>query len=387
MAASLVGVFCVWDALISKSASLGQMFPSAAIKQIAFVAIGAVLGIAISRVPRDLWRRLAWPAFVLSVASLVAVMMFGQDNNGSQRWLVLGPIQLQTSEFVKLGAVVFLAGVLAFRKPIPKPSRVPKTLPEKIDMVYLPRAKSYIPVFLALGLVVLIERQPDLGTAAVILVFLVSMLLAAGVHMKRILGLIGLMGVGVLGMVVLEPYRIKRFMAVLHMDDPAYSATNYQAQMSIEAFQRGGLFGVGIGEGQVKDTMPVIESDFIMALIGEEFGLFGAFLILALVGAVAFRILFLARGLPMHPRLILVGAATWIGVQAGTNVMMATGVFPTIGLPMPFISLGGSSLIALWLMVGVCQSCLVKQPKKQKEVSNEASSSRRRNRRSYLPSS
>jgi cell division protein FtsW (lipid II flippase) len=166
---------------------------------------------------------------------------------------------------------------------------------------------------------------------------------------------------------------------------PASSAAKDHVTLAQESISRGGLTGVGIGQGRATSKVPVVESDYITALVSEELGLIGILALFALIAAIPIRLLILAWAQPMYTRLILVGTAAWIAVQASVNLMMANGTLWPMGLPMPFVSQGGSSLVALWVMIGICQGSMI-HSKNKKEVPSEASSSRRRNRRTHLSS-
>ena len=148
----------------------------------------------------------------------------------------------------------------------------------------------------------------------------------------------------------------------------------------------GGLFGVGIGNGRAKHILPATTTDFIMATIGEEVGLVGSLFVLSIIGAIVWRLKWLAsRATDRFASLVLFGTAAWIGIQACVNVMMANGFLPAIGIPLPFISSGGSSLVALWMALGLCQSVLAPQPEPVvEEEARETDRNRRRHGRARL---
>src|SRR5262249_19776069 len=139
--------------------------------------------------------------------------------------------------------------------------------------------------------------------------------------------------------------------------------SGYQTTQSEAAMARGGLFGVGLGEGRAKHTLPAPTTDFIMTTVAEETGLVGALIRARPAGGISGRLMWLGRGTSdRFGKLVLGGTAGWIGVQACTNIAMANGFAPPIGVPMPFVSAGGSSLIALWMAVGACQSVIKEDP-------------------------
>lgn len=180
-------------------------------------------------------------------------------------------------------------------------------------------------------------------------------------------GLVTVLAVGFI--VAKEPYRIERFEHHwTRWTDKNVDDTGYQTVQSELAMAAGGFAGVGIGAGRAKHIMPAATTDFVMATVGEEFGFIGSLTIIGLLGALCFRLVALARKTKDEfAMLVLYGVSSWIGVQGAVNVMMANGLLPAIGIPLPFISTGGSSLVALWMAIGLTQAVLVRQPVK-KEV-------------------
>jgi cell division protein FtsW len=207
------------------------------------------------------------------------------------------------------------------------------------------------------------------------------MLVLGGVSRGSLLTLVslGVLAVGLL--VVLEPYRMER---ILHHGD-RWSAENiegigYQTTQSEAAMASGGVFGVGLGEGRAKHTLPAPTTDFVMATVAEEAGLVGALTVTVLMGGIVWRMMVLARRTDdRFGKLVIGGVATWVGVQACTNVMMTNGFVPPIGVPMPFVSAGGSSLMALWMALGACQSVL--RQGRQEEAESASGRDRRWHRR------
>jgi cell division protein FtsW len=161
----------------------------------------------------------------------------------------------------------------------------------------------------------------------------------------------------------------------------------YQTVVSETALARGGLFGVGIGNGIAKHKLPAPTTDFVLATVGEEFGLLGVLVVVGLLAVVTWRLFWLAARAPdTFSRLALVGMAVWIGIQTCTSVTMVNGTLPPIGIPLPFVSYGGSSLLALWMGVGISMS-VARQQSQKKEVESPASGSYGwRDRRPRVPS-
>jgi cell division protein FtsW len=265
---------------------------------------------------------------------------------------------------------------MAAHSPWEPPRKAFKNFGERLDRVWVPKIKRGLPFFLVLALAVAVERQPDLATAAMIVACGVAVIIVAGVTRKSLvlLGLAAFLGVGFA--IVEQPYRLERFR--VHAE--RWESQNrldggYQTVVSETAMARGGVFGVGIGNGIAKKRLPAPTTDFVLATVAEEFGLVGALFVIGLLAAVTWRLFWLgARAPDNFGRLALTGMSVWVGVQTCTSVMMVNGSLPPIGIPLPFVSYGGSSLIALWMGVGLAMSVAgVKNP--TKEVERPASGS------------
>jgi cell division protein FtsW len=262
--------------------------------------------------------------------------------------------------------VIFLAGVFATRKPLPKLKQFDPGL--WMDKISWRWALRVLPLFVMAVAIYSIEKEPDLGTAAVIAVVMGIMFLVGGVSIRSLVVLGVLAGVGGSYMVQSQGYRMERVLnheqrwAPENVDDLTYQTV--QAELAMAS---GGWFGVGVGNGKAKHVLPATTTDFVMATVAEEFGLVGAVFVLGVLGAFVARLVFLAYRAPSQfGTLYLMGFASWICVQSTVNVAMANAAIPAIGIPLPFISSGGSSLFALWLAVGCAQ--MVLRPAAQKAV-------------------
>ncbi len=385
---SLAGLVAIWNAGYARSE--GSVFPRELKHQIVYLVIALVAGWGCSFIPRKSWRWLAWVGLGLSVAALVAVQIpgVGVSIGGAQRWIGIGRFTIQPSEFIKLAVIMFLAATMAGHVAWQEPRKAFKNFGEKLDRVYWPKFKRGIPLFLVLVLAVMVERQPDLATGAMIVACATGVIVVAGVSKKSLilLGLGGLLAVGFA--IVDEPYRLERF----RVHAQRWEAQNrmdggYQTVVSETALARGGLFGVGIGNGTAKHRLPAPTTDFVLATVGEEFGLVGVLSLVGLLGVVTWRLFWLAARAPdSFGRLALVGMAVWIGIQTCTSVMMVNGSLPPIGIPLPFVSFGGSSLLALWMGIGLSMS-MTPQISQKKEVEQPATGSYGwRDRRPRVPS-
>ena len=373
---SLVGLLAIWDAGYARTESLA--IPPEFRNQIGYLAAAVLVGWVCSFVPRGWWRWLAWVALAASFGALALVRVpgIGYSIAGAQRWIKLGSLTIQPSEFIKLAAVMFLAATMAAHAPWVAPRKAFKNFGERIDRAWAPKLKRGFPFLLVLVLAAMVERQPDLATAAMIVVCGTGIIVVAGVSRKS-LAILALLAVVAAGFAIVEqPYRLERFR--VHAD--RWESQNrldggYQSVVSETALARGGILGVGIGNGLAKQRLPAPTTDFVLTTVGEETGLLGVMVIVVLLGTVTLRLFVLsARAPDAFGRLALVGMAVWIGVQTCTSMMMVNGTLPPIGIPLPFVSYGGSSLLALWMGVGLSMT-MSAQAKTKKEVEQPAAGS------------
>lgn len=383
--ATLVGLLFIFDAGYARALAGDKgMIPPEFKSQIFFLPFALLAYWLCASVRAPKLRRWAGFLWGVSLLALIAVDLVGKEQNNAKRWLGVGSLMVQPSEFAKLTAVVFLAAVFANRKAWPAKIKKYRDVAQRIDYVWLPKLKRCMPGLLVLAGAFFIELGKDLGTAAVVGVIVAVMCWVGGATKKSLL--VGLVGTSLLvgGLVAKEPYRMERILNHTHRWDPDnVRGVGYQTIQSELGIATGGVFGVGIGNGRAKHLIPAPTTDFIMATVGEETGLLGSLAVLAIVGAVVWRLLWLAnRATDRFAMLVLTGVATWFGIQGCVNIMMANGLLPAIGIPVPFVSSGGSSLIALWMAVGVCQSVLAPVP--AKEVAHAPGRNRWGNRRARL---
>jgi cell division protein FtsW len=274
--------------------------------------------------------------FVLTIA--VMVPGIGVTVNGATRWLGAGPVQFQPSELLKVGVILFGAAVLAAR-----PSRL-----ESIGAM----AK---PLLIVVGLAALILlKQPDMGTAMVICVAMFALLLAAGARIRHLATIGGALAGAALVLAMIEPYRRERLMSFL---DPWNDAgdTGFQGVQAMIAIGSGGMFGVGLGESVQKiHYLPEAHTDMILAIVGEELGLFGIACLAALYGLIAyagFRAAKLAKD--RYAKLVAAGVTSLILTQAVINFFAVMGMAPLTGVPLPFISYGSSNMVVLLGAMGL----------------------------------
>ena len=310
------------------------------VRQLAFSGIGAAAFVACARIDYRRWMKckmllLGSSAFMLL---LVLVPGVGIRVAGSSRWLGVGMFRVQPSEFAKFALAVFAADLLARRA-------------HRTDD---PQA-TLRPVLAMFGVFAfLLMLQPDMGTTLVTGGIVVAILFVAGVPMGAMMKLCAGAAVAALVLARLEPYRWRRMTAFLDpWADPGN--TGYQAAQGLVALGTGGWFGIGLGEGRAKrGFLPAAHTDFIYAVIGEELGLLGTLLVVVLI--VAFGILGVRTALRAPDRfgmLLAAGLTAWIVGQAFINIAAVVGLVPITGVPLPFVSAGGSSLVICMAATGI----------------------------------
>jgi cell division protein FtsW len=310
-------------------------------RQIAWLVVGVVGMVVAAFIPLRWWKSLALPVFVSSLLLLVAVLLVGTRVNGAIRWLIVGPISIQPSEIAKLATVLMLATVVSRRES---------------SMV---RFRDFFgPVAMTIGLVAgLVMLQPDLGTALLVSSGAFAVLAASAVPLRHVLGTGVAATGGALALAVSSPYRWARVTAFLDLQsDPLGSS--YQAVQGLVALGTGGLWGVGLGASRARwSFLPNAHTDFVFAILGEETGLIGSLAVVGLFAAFSVAGTMIAlRCADRFGRLLAVGVTTWLSTQAIVNIGGVVGILPITGVPLPFVSAGGSALVAALVGVGVLVS-------------------------------
>ena len=307
-------------------------------KQALWVGIGVVVAIIASRVPYRVYRKAAVPLLIASIVGLVAVLQVGVVAGGSRRWIEIGPATLQPSEFAKFAVVAYLAAAL---------ERKERLLGDVWHLA--------VPLSVSAGLTgLLVLLEPDLGTALVIFgaAFAVAAVSAARF---RHLGITALFGAAsALLLAISSPYRRERLTSFLHpFADPLGSG--WQVVQSYVALGTGGAFGVGLGASRARwSFLPNAHTDFIFAIIGEETGFAGAVAVLAMFALLSVVGYMVAMRAPdRFGRMLAVGIVSWLSLQALVNLGGVVGLLPITGMPLPFMSVGGSSLVTAFGAVGV----------------------------------
>ena len=339
------GLVMVFSAT-SASAAIGEGDPMRfLVKQVLYAGAGASLLLVLSRFDYHRLRLLA-PLLLLGVlVACMAVLAVGPPINGARRWFVLGPVSLQPSEFAKLALCLFACGVLS-RRP------APKSVGELMNPVGW--------VLVVIGGLVLLE--PDLGTTITLVLMVLGILLVSGTPI-RVLASVSLLAVAVGGAAIwLEPYRRSRMLSFLDpWQDP--EGAGFQTVQAMIGIGSGGITGQGLGQGIQKiNFLPEAHTDMIYAVVGEELGLVGSTLLVAAFAAFAwagFRVALACRD-PFGKRLAA-GLTTLVCGQAALNIAAVLGIAPLTGIPLPFVSYGGSSLLVLLAGVGILLNIAVNE--------------------------
>jgi cell division protein FtsW len=332
------------DSLVDTGSSYGVFT-----RQLTWAVIGIPifwLGLRLS--PRS-HRALAYPALIVALVLLTAVLVPGVGSKvaGARRWIELGPLQLQPSEPAKLALALWGADLLVRKRKLLQQTR-------HLAMPLLPVTA------LVSGLVML---EPDLGTTLCFGLVLFGLLWTVGAPGRFFAVLTGVVGSAVLLLIALEPYRLARIPAFL---DPVGHANDsgYQAVQGLYSLSQGGWFGVGLGQSKMKwGLLPNAHTDYIFAILGEELGLIGCLVVIALFATLAYAGIRIARrSVDPFARLVAAAITTWLTGQAVINMGYVTGLLPVTGIPLPLISFGGTSLLVTLFALGMLASFARHEP-------------------------
>ncbi len=307
------------------------------------IGVGAVCVGVVAFVPMDRWEKSGTLLYFIGLLMLALVLVpgLGREANGATRWIPIGPFNLQSSEFMKLFLVIYISGYLVRRQ-----LEVQQSVWGFIK-----------PMLLLIVACALIMVQPDFGTTTVLLATALGMLFLGGVPLWQFAILIALAGSALAALVAYSPYRLQRVTTFL---DPWADVQNsgYQLSQALIAFGRGEWFGVGLGNGiQKQFYLPEAHTDFLMAVIGEEFGLLGTLCVIFLFAVIVWRAFRIgARAERMNLRFesfVAYGFGLWIGMQAFINIGVNVGLLPTKGLTLPLMSYGGNSIIVAMVIIAI----------------------------------
>ena len=343
LALTAIGIMMVLSASSVEAIAAGESPYTAALKQGMFAAIGLFCMFLLSRVNVVWLKRGAWIAILVAFVLLVLVLLIGRSALGNQNWIDVGPFTFQPSEAAKLALALWMATVLDRKAKL------------------LSQAKhALIPVVLpgAAGVIGLILMGNDLGTAMIVMMITGAALFFAGVRLY----LFGIAGVVLAAatavLAITSPNRVCRILSWTGQTCADGSDLNYQSTNGLYGLASGGWFGVGLGQSRQKYSwIPEAHNDFIFAIIGEELGLVGTLVVLvlfAILGTAIYRVVVAQKD--MFHRVLAGTIMVWLLGQATVNMAVVTGLAPVVGIPLPFISYGGSALLMSLCAIGVVLS-------------------------------
>jgi cell division protein FtsW len=310
------------------------------LKQGGYALIGLTFMLIISNLSMDIMRRFAMLGLFVTMGAQAATVLIGQEINGNRNWLSFGAFGVQPSEFLKLGLIVALSLQLSQLT----------GYPEDDDPIW---RRVWLFSAVSVGMVAVLSK--DMGSGIIMVVLLLGLYLIAGIKTSHIMTIIIAGLAAAVFLVTSSASRRVRFDAWLNPEAADPMGVNWQFEKGTWALASGGVFGTGLGRSKLKwSWIPEVENDFIFAIIGEELGLIGALLVVALFLALGLVMFNIAR-LQTDPfnRNLVVGVMFWIVIQAFINMGVVVGLFPVLGVTLPLISAGGSSLIASLMAIGV----------------------------------
>ncbi len=310
-------------------------------KHLITLGIAVICWIFATTIPTNLWRRYALHILALIIGMLILTLFVGKEVNNAKRWLSLGFFNIQTAEFLKLAWIFYLSSY-ASRKV------------EEVREQY----KGFLKPFLFIALfVILLLMQPDFGSLVVVTVIMLGILMAAGARIFKLIAVALFSGTMGALLVITQPYRMRRWTSFLHPWQDEFGS-GYQLTQSLMAFGRGGVTGEGLGNSiQKLGYLPEAHTDFVTAILGEEFGFVGMLVLIALEFFIVFKAMRLGlkilRGGAFFQGYLAYGIGIWFCLQTTINIGVASGGLPTKGLTLPLVSFGGSSLMVCFAAVGI----------------------------------
>lgn len=335
------GLAMVASASAADSVRAGDSAAGVFLRQGFIALLGLGAGFAAYLLPLRSIKLLAMPALVVTLGLQIVTVLFGVDINGNRNWLTLGPIgNVQPSEFLKLGLILGIAWFLS-----------------QLGNNHFINRRLWLGIIAAsvFGLFLVAVAGRDLGTGVVMIFIILGMLFLGGMSLGKLAGITALLtGLAILVMQT-SASRRARLNAWLFPDAADPMGINWQYQHGTWALAEGGLFGVGAGRSKLKwSWIPEVENDFIFAIVGEEWGFIGALLIIVVFLALALNLFVIARDqTDVFARNVVSGVMLWIVVQAFINIAVVLGLLPVLGVPLPLISAGGSSLLATLAALGL----------------------------------
>jgi cell division protein FtsW len=303
------------------------------------ILAGIVVMIVVSAIDYNKYKKITKPLLIISVILLVIVLVGGSSAKGASRWISLGGVTIQPSELAKFALIFHFASMLD----------------RKQDKIKEFESGFFPFIIWMLVICVLIALQPNFSTMIVIFMISFSMMFIGNVNLLYLIytGIIGIVLAGIYA--VSAPYRLARIQAYLGGEESAGESVSYQLKQALIAIGNGGISGVGVGQSRQSHMfLPESYGDFIFSIIGEEFGFLGLFFIIAIFGFIFYRGMLIARNAPNSFGYFLsVGIVVTFSIYVFINAGVNTGLLPTTGLPLPFISFGGTAIIIYSAAIGV----------------------------------
>lgn len=307
------------------------------------IIFGLLIAFIVMRINMKFWQQISGITLLGSMLLLILVLIpgVGHEVNGSMRWIGIGPIRLQASEFAKLACVIYLSGYLVRRN---------QEIRDKIS--------GFIkPMFILSIIALLLLKEPNFGTTVVIMITAMCMLFLGGARIWQFAALLAIMLIAIGILAISSPYRMARLTTFLNPWAHQFNS-GYQLTQSLIAFGRGGFFGVGLGDSiQKLFYLPEAHTDFLFAVLAEELGLIGILVVIGLYITIIIRAFMIGKKAQLaglHAAAYMAyGFAVWIGMQFIVNIGVNAGILPTKGLTLPLMSYGGSSLVIMFIVIAM----------------------------------
>jgi len=345
--ASAFGITMIRSAIAGNE----ELLPLAT-RQIYFALIGLVVIFLLAAIDYRYWLAIHWPVYIITMLFLVSLSNLGQAAFGAQRWFTVGVLFLQPTEFAKITVIIILARFFEKSQDDPR------------DLRWILKSLAWV-----WGLVIWILLQPNLSNVIVTMVIWGFMIWMNGIELKQI-GWMALaaLGLGAIAFPFLEPYQRDRILTFLLPDPNASYGATYNVQQALIAIGSGGLFGQGYGHGTQTQLrfLKVRHTDFIFSATSEEFGMIGGVLIIIILGFIVWRCIRAAqKARDLSGSMIAFGVAALLFFQGVANIAVNLNLIPVSGLPLPFISYGGSGLMSLMIGIGLVESVAMRHKELQ----------------------
>lgn len=370
---TVIGLIIVSSATVVMSLTASGGSNHFFISQLVYAALGVGAMFVLSNIDYRLWAKVATPLMIISVLLLFLVFVpgLGFSHNGATRWIILFGFQFQPSEVMKLTIILFLA----------------KWFESKgSDIEDLKKGTLPFLAITGIAVIAILIFQRDMGTASVIIVTAGVMYIIAGAKFSHVFGTIGALGAFLWLAISAGPfkYRLERMTVFLNPGSDSTGA-GYQIRQALVAVGSGGIFGVGFGKSRQKfNYLPEAATDSVFAVVSEELGIIGATAIVVVILLFVLRGYKIAKEAPdVFAKLVAAGITTWIGAQAFINILAILGLMPLTGVPLPFISYGGTSLVMILAACGILLNISKHSDIGGKDANHSLG---RRNWRTYLPS-